>query len=155
MCILPYLEVCTRIHSLRFAQNLAAVNRFELFINLLPSSTSSIRTDADTDFFWYSISQSLTMELLDKTGPVVPAITNAHVEDPKENASLKESKVKSDLENANQQDLSREIEDVLRRKLDWHVIPLVSALCSFVAISALGKTMGLVLNAYYRSSCFS
>lgn len=83
------------------------------------------------------------MGFLRKFGKVAPATTTAYVENPKDNASLKATKAETEVENANQQHILPEIENVIRRKLDWHVIPLVSALCSFVAISALARKRGI------------
>jgi len=92
--------------------------------------------------FTHSINQSFAMHFLDKVDRVAPATTTAYVEDPKENAILQGTNAETELENPNQRHIPPRIENVVRRKLDWHVIPLVSALCSYLAISALARKRG-------------
>lgn len=79
------------------------------------------------------------MNFLNKFGRVAPATTTAYVEDPKENGIPKGTTAETELENPNPQLIRPGIENVVRRKLDWHVVPLVTALCSFLAINALAK----------------
>ncbi len=74
------------------------------------------------------------MRLLDKSNEVAPATTTAYVEDPKDNASNKLIRAKTELENADHHHINPEIEKAVRRKFDLHVVPLVTALCSFVPI---------------------
>ena len=71
------------------------------------------------------------MGLLEKFGRVVPATPTADTEESKENASFEESRPKRELDSAHQQHIEPEIEKVVRRKLDRHVIPLVTALCLY------------------------
>ncbi len=82
------------------------------------------------------------MGVLDQFGRLAPATTTAYVEAAEKNASLKETRAETEMESANLQQIQPEIEKVVRRKLDWHVIPLVSALCSFVPIGATDINAG-------------
>ena len=76
------------------------------------------------------------MRLLLKRNEVAPATITAYVEDPEDNISDKGIGAETKLENADQQQINPEIEKAVRRKFDWHLVPLVTALCSFVPIYA-------------------
>lgn len=72
---------------------------------------------------------------------VAPPTKTDNVEDRKESPDVEKTAVERDVTNANGHHTYPNVEKRVISKLDWHVVPLVSALCS----RALAQSVWLVL----------
>ena len=92
------------------------------------------------------------MRSLKKFERAVPATTSVYVEEPKENASIEKNGAETALESGHSDHVHPEIERMVISKFDWHLVPLVTALCLCVLMSSL---ITHVLIPYNRPSFFS
>ena len=90
------------------------------------------------------------MGFLKRFGRAAPATATAYVENPEEIARLEKTGADTALENAHSDHVHPEIERAVRSKFDWHLVPLVTGLCSFVLMSSVVNNL---LIPYDRSPC--